>query len=212
MKTITVSILAIFLVLAQAASSHAALCAACSDKFFDSSVGACKVCKGTTSSGAFKLCKKCSEKLAQCEACQRELKPATETQPAKEKTAPAPAAALTSPNGKAYPAHWGAPPRIQTRDYRPLPGGYGNGSGTLATWIQKNLDQDAKASIDPEKKKPEAGNAEEIRRIEEKIAAMEDLATRARFTAEGFKKHQADLAALRERLKALKGEAKPSAN
>jgi len=208
MKTITVSILAIFLVLAQAASSHAALCAACSDKFFDSSLGTCKVCKGTTSSGAFKLCEKCSEKLAQCGACQLELKPAM----AKEKAAPAPAAALTSPNGKAYPAHWGAPPRNQTRDFRPLPGGYGQGSGTLATWIQKHLDQDAKASTHPEKKKPEAGNTEEIRQIEEKIAAMEDLATRARFTAEGFKKHQEELAGLRARLKALKGEAKQSAD
>lgn len=49
-----------------------------------------------------------------------------------------------APNGKAYPAHWGAPPRIQTRDYRPLPGGYGHGSGTLAKWIAENLKKDAK--------------------------------------------------------------------
>ncbi len=41
-----------------------------------------------------------------------------------------------------YPAHWGEPPQIQTRDYRPLPGGYGRGSSTLASWIQKNLDTD----------------------------------------------------------------------
>jgi hypothetical protein len=44
---------------------------------------------------------------------------------------------------KPFPAHWGAPPRIQTRDLRPLPGGYGRGSGTLARWIQQNLDKDA---------------------------------------------------------------------
>ena len=50
-----------------------------------------------------------------------------------------------APNGKAFPKHWGAPPRIQTRDLRPLPGGYGRGSGTLARWIQQNLDRDAKA-------------------------------------------------------------------
>jgi hypothetical protein len=49
-----------------------------------------------------------------------------------------------SPSGKPYPAHWGEPPRIQTRDLRPLPGGYGRGSGTLARWIQMNLDRDAK--------------------------------------------------------------------
>ena len=49
-----------------------------------------------------------------------------------------------APSGKAYPAHWGAPPRLQTRDLRLLPGGYGRGSGTLARWIQQNLDNDAK--------------------------------------------------------------------
>ena len=49
-----------------------------------------------------------------------------------------------SPNGKIYPTHWGAPPKVQTRDLRPLPGGYGQGSRTLARWIQANLDRDAK--------------------------------------------------------------------
>ena len=34
-----------------------------------------------------------------------------------------------------FPAHWGQPPRIQTMDYRKLPGDYGFGSGTLARWI-----------------------------------------------------------------------------
>ncbi|MCH2179591.1 MAG: protease inhibitor I42 family protein [Mariniblastus sp.] len=49
-----------------------------------------------------------------------------------------------APNGKKFPTHWGAPPKIQTRDLRPLPGGYGKGSGTLAKWIQTNLDRDSK--------------------------------------------------------------------
>lgn len=44
--------------------------------------------------------------------------------------------------GGRFPAHWGDPPRIQTTDYRPLPGGYGFGSSTLASWIQRNLDSD----------------------------------------------------------------------
>ena len=48
-----------------------------------------------------------------------------------------------APNGKAFPANWGRPPLRQTRDLRPLPGGYGRGSGTLAGWIQENLDKDA---------------------------------------------------------------------
>jgi len=45
---------------------------------------------------------------------------------------------------KEFPEHWGEPPRIQTRDYRELPGGYGKGSSTLANWIKKNLENDAK--------------------------------------------------------------------
>ena len=51
--------------------------------------------------------------------------------------------ATGAPQKKAYPAHWGDPPKVQTRDLRELPGGYGKGSGTLAKWIQKNLDVDA---------------------------------------------------------------------
>ncbi len=54
--------------------------------------------------------------------------------------------AAKAPNGKEFPAHWGDPPRLQTRDLRPLPGGYGRGSGTLAKWIQANLDKDAEAA------------------------------------------------------------------
>mgnify|MGYP001158503012 FL=1 len=48
------------------------------------------------------------------------------------------------PNGKEFPAHWGEPPAIQTRDLRPLPGGYGQGSSTLANWIKSNLKKDEK--------------------------------------------------------------------
>jgi uncharacterized protein YfaS (alpha-2-macroglobulin family) len=44
-----------------------------------------------------------------------------------------------------YPAHWGEPPAIQTRDLRELPAGFGRGSSTLAAWIQQKIDDDAKA-------------------------------------------------------------------
>ena len=44
-----------------------------------------------------------------------------------------------------FPEHWGEPPSRQTRDLRPLPGGYGMGSGTLARWIQENMERDAEA-------------------------------------------------------------------
>jgi hypothetical protein len=47
-----------------------------------------------------------------------------------------------------FPAHWGQPPEMQTMDYRPLPGGYGHGSSTMANWIQQNLDKDAAQTRD----------------------------------------------------------------
>lgn len=53
------------------------------------------------------------------------------------------------PVQKRFPAHWGDPPRLQTKDLRPLPGGYGRGSSTLARWIQQNLDRDAKRTPTP---------------------------------------------------------------
>jgi uncharacterized protein YfaS (alpha-2-macroglobulin family) len=43
-----------------------------------------------------------------------------------------------------YPKHWGELPRAQTRDIRELPAGFGQGSSTLATWIQQHIDEDAK--------------------------------------------------------------------
>ena len=43
-----------------------------------------------------------------------------------------------------YPAHWGEQPQIQTRDIRELPAGFGQGSSTLAKWIQTHIDEDAK--------------------------------------------------------------------
>ena len=47
-----------------------------------------------------------------------------------------------SSNGKPFPAEWGSPPEIQTKDYRPLPHGYGHGSSTLYNWITKNTQKD----------------------------------------------------------------------
>ena len=133
-------------ILALASSARADLCPKHKGSAFITSVGECRECKGFTSSGAFKLCKKCSTKLAQCEACSADLKAGVKPSgpDKKEDIEKGKPAVHRAPNGKEFPAHWGPPPRAQTRDLRPLPGGYGQGSGTLATWIQKNLDADAK--------------------------------------------------------------------
>lgn len=47
---------------------------------------------------------------------------------------------------KEFPQHWGEPPAAQTRDLRPLPGGYGTGSGTLAKWIEVKMAADKDAA------------------------------------------------------------------
>ena len=41
-----------------------------------------------------------------------------------------------------FPKHWGEPPTTQTKDLRPLPGGFGMGSSTLYHWIRDNLQND----------------------------------------------------------------------
>ncbi len=62
------------LVLAVSAGPAAAeLCGKCKGKMYITSVGKCVECGKWTSSGAFKLCKKCSAKLSQCEHCRAPL-------------------------------------------------------------------------------------------------------------------------------------------
>jgi predicted secreted protein len=50
------------------------LCAKCREMAFTMDVGECAECAGATGSRAFKLCKKCSAKLGQCEHCRALLK------------------------------------------------------------------------------------------------------------------------------------------
>ena len=114
----------------------AKFCPKCSRLAYIQAIGECPKCKGFTSSAAHKLCGKCSAKENKCQNCLVALDADTGKKPQK---------VLKGSSGKAYPAHWGAPPLRQTRDLRPLPGGYGRGSGTLARWIQKNLDKDVAA-------------------------------------------------------------------
>tara|TARA_B110000908_G_scaffold95791_1_gene113345 strand:+ start:356 stop:1414 length:1059 start_codon:yes stop_codon:yes gene_type:complete len=103
---------------------------------------------------------------------------------------------------KAYPAHWGNPPLVQTDDYRPLPGGYGMGSGTLAKWITEKMEADKK---NPARLKEFIAATEaEILILEKEIADMKEFMTRARFTQEGLIKYKAKLKKKEDRLAALK--------
>jgi len=60
------------------------------------------------------------------------------------------------PEPRKFPIWWGKPPMLQTKDIRPLPGGFGMGSSTLAHWISNNLKKDdiAKPIIEPRPKPP----------------------------------------------------------
>ena len=99
-----------------------------------------------------------------------------------------------APNGKVFPLHWGQPPLRQTRDLRPLPGGYGQGSGTLARWIQKNLDTDAK--IPPKNNK--------LRELEKEIEEIKDFISRAKFTPKGLAKYKNKLKEMERQLNEMR--------
>ena len=60
------------------------------------------------------------------------------------------------PKPRPFPPHWGRPPAIQTKDIRPLPGGFGQGSSTLVSWIESNIksDHSNKDKPKPEPKRP----------------------------------------------------------
>jgi hypothetical protein len=53
------------------AAADAKLCPDCRDGTYVMTVGECAECPGQTASGAFKLCKACSDRLGQCEHCRR---------------------------------------------------------------------------------------------------------------------------------------------
>jgi inhibitor of cysteine peptidase len=55
-------------------AARAELCPKCRDKGYIQNIGTCAECGGATSSGTFKLCKKCSAKLGQCEHCRAPLR------------------------------------------------------------------------------------------------------------------------------------------
>ena len=58
------------------------------------------------------------------------------------------------------PEHWGKPMEIQTKDFRPLPGGFGMGSSTLASWIKENIAEDKENGKFPDRKPDDLSDIE----------------------------------------------------
>lgn len=69
MKWLYSGLCAALLVLAWASALPAALCEKCRGKMYTTDIGVCISCGGHTSSGAFKLCAKCSAAQGRCEHC-----------------------------------------------------------------------------------------------------------------------------------------------
>ena len=55
-------------------------------------------------------------------------------------------AGVAVPPESPYPKSWGEPPMMGTMDYRALPGGYGHGSSTLASWISDKMESERKSA------------------------------------------------------------------
>ena len=47
-----------------------------------------------------------------------------------------------------FPPAFGEPPRMQTRDLRTLPFGYGMGSGTIAAWLTQKAEEVYRETVD----------------------------------------------------------------
>jgi hypothetical protein len=123
---------------------------------------------------------------------------------AKDPNKAKPKKVFKAPGGKPFPAHWGQPPLRQTRDRRTLPGGYGEGSGTLVRWIQENLDKDAK---DPGRVAKNTANPE-IQKLEKEIAEMKRTLTVAKFSKKGLAKFITRLKQKQTKLAELKSPGK----
>lgn len=94
MKHVLVTACVAFFALGFVAAAIAGLCEKCKDGMYIQSIGTCTSCGGNTTSGAFKLCPKCSEKQAKCEHCLAALpgaaKPPADKKPDDKKPAEEP--------------------------------------------------------------------------------------------------------------------------
>ena len=74
MKPLRLVVFGVIVALGIVRPARAELCPKCKGKVFIMNVGKCVECGGLTTSGAHKLCPKCSRKLGQCEHCRAKLK------------------------------------------------------------------------------------------------------------------------------------------
>ena len=71
-----------------------------------------------------------------------------------------------------FPRHWGKPPFAQTKDLVDLPGKFGKGSSTLASWIKENLNRDLEKK-NSEIRRPEKPEISD--EVKAQIAAVKEL-------------------------------------
>ena len=71
-----------------------------------------------------------------------------------------------------FPRHWGKPPVAQTKDIVKLPGKFGKGSSTLASWIKENIKKDIEKK-NSEIKRPQKPEISED--LKAKIDAVKQL-------------------------------------
>ena len=98
------------------------------------------------------------------------------------------------PDKKPFPLHWGQPPKIQTRDLKPLPFGYGMGSSTLAKWIFNNVKKDKENGIIPKPPKRPAPSPEikaKIKSLKEKKSLIQEAHKKLSEDLRGTTKEQA---------------------
>jgi len=69
MKRFVWAVVCVVLVFGSVLPAAAELCKRCKGRMYIQNIGTCTSCGGHTTSGAFKLCPKCSAKLGKCEHC-----------------------------------------------------------------------------------------------------------------------------------------------
>jgi hypothetical protein len=78
-----------------------------------------------------------------------------------------------------FPLHWGKPPLFQTKDIVDLPGKFGKGSSTLASWIKNNIQRDVEKReseilTDDERKNPRLIESETLKAVKDGKISKEE--------------------------------------